>query len=175
VKKLKLQALCSLAAVIVFTAAGIAALMLRPPYWAAYAPVIMALGFAALLRYIPARSEYGAAQVIVENAIIRVQLAEIRGRTEWDLEEAEKLRETFSVYISTFGILLGGKTIKWGGSSEKRLKAVEIGRDYISVDYGTKENNQNFKLLYARPDEDELARIIKKFQYETNVVPSVAG
>ena len=174
-KKLKLHALCSLAAAIVFAVAGIVALMLRPPYWVAYEPVIMALGLVALLHYIPARKEYSAAQVIVENTIIRIQLAVTHGQTEWDKEEAEKLQETFVIYISTFGILLGSKTIIWGGSSDKRLKAVEIGRDYISIDHGTKENQQNVRLLYARPGEDELTEIIKKFQYETNVVPSVAG
>ena len=31
------------------------------------------------------------------------------------------------------------------------------------------------RLLYARPGEDELAGIIKKFRYETNVVPTIAG
>ena len=174
-KKLKLHALCSLAATIVFAAAAILALILRPPHWVAYEPVIMAIGLVALLHYIPARKEYGAAQVIVENAIIRIQPADLQGQTEWDSEEAEKLRETFVIYISTFGILLGSKTINWGGSSEKRLKAVEIGRDYISIDHGTKENSQNVRLLYARPGEDELAQIIEKFKYETNIVPSVAG
>ena len=174
-KKLKLHALCSLAAAIIFAAAGIVVLVLQPPYCVAYAPVIMALGLVALLHYTPVRKEYIAAQVIAENTIIRIQLADMHGHTEWDKEEAEKLQETFVIYISTFGILLGDKIINWGGGSEKRLKAVEIGRDYISIDHGTKENQQNVRLLYARPGEDELAEIIKKFHYETNVVPSVAG
>jgi len=155
-------------------AAGIIMLILQPPYWVAYDPVILAIGFVALLHFIPAIKEYSVAQVIVENTIIRIQLADMHGQTEWDIEEAEKLQETFVIYISTFGILLGSKIISWGGNSEKRLKAVEIGRDYISIDHGTKENNQNVRLLYARPGEDELAEIIKKFQYETNVIPSVA-
>jgi len=174
-KKLKLLALCSLAVAIVFTAAGIIAFILQPPYWVAYAPVILAIGLVALLHYIPARNEYSAAQVIVENTIIRIQLAYMHGQTEWDKEEAERLKETYVIYISTFGILMGDKIISWGGSSDKRLKAVEIGRNYISIDHGTKENNQNVRLLYARPGEDELTEIIKKFQYETNVVPSIAG
>jgi len=175
VKKLKLYALCLLTAVIVFAAAGTFAFVLRPPYWAAYAPVLSAIGLAALLCYFPARKDYRSAQVIVENAIIRIQIADMRGQTEWDREEAEKLREKLMIYISTFGVLLGSKIINWGGDSKKRLKAVEIGRDYISIGYGTKENNQNVRLLYARPGEDELTEIIEKFRYETNVVPSVAG
>ena len=174
-KKLKMHALCSLATAVVFVAAGTAVLILRPPYWAAYAPVIMAIGLAALLYYFPARKDFKSAQIIIENAIIRIQPAEIRGRTEWDMEEAEKLRESSTIYISTFGVLLGGKTINWGGDSDKRLKAVEIGCDYISIDHGAKENDQNVRLLYARPGEDELTEIIEKFRYETNVVPSVAG
>jgi len=135
----------------------------------------MAIGLVALLQYIPVQKEYSAAQVIVENRIIRIQLADMRGQTELDIEEAEKLRETYVIYISAFGILLGDKIISWGGSSDKRLKAVEIGREYISIDYGTNVNNQNVRLLYVRPGEDELAEIIQKFRYETNVVPSVDG
>jgi len=175
VKKIKLHALCSLAVAIVFAAAGIVVFILRPPYWVAYAPAIMAIGLVALLYYIPACKDYRSAQVITENTIIRIQLAEMHGQTEWDKEEAEKIRETFVISISTFGILLGNKIINWGGSSENRLKAVEIGSDYISIDHGTKENQQNIRLLYTRPGEDELAEIIEKFQYETNVVPSIAG
>jgi len=175
VKKLKLLAICSLAAAIVFEGAGFVSLILKPPYWGAYAPVIFAIGLVALLQYIPVRKEYSAAKLIVENTIICIQLADMYGQTEWDIEEAEKLRETYEIYISTFGILLGSKTIIWGGNSEKCLKAVEIGPDYISIDHGTKENDQNVKLLYARPGEDELAEIIKKFQDETNVIPSVTG
>jgi len=175
VRKLKLHAQYSLAATIVFAVAGIAAFILRPPYWVAYEPVILAIGLVALLHYIPSRKEYSAAQLIIENTIIRIKLADMHGQTEWDIEEAEKLKETYVIYISTFGILLGDKIISWGGKSEKRLKAVEIGRDHISIDYGTKENNQNIRLLYARPGEDELAEIIEKFRYETNVVPTVTG
>jgi len=175
VKKLKLHALCSLAASVVFMAAGTAAFILRPPYWAAYAPVIMAIGLAALLFYIPARKDFRSALVIVENTIIRIQPAVIRGQTEWDMEEAKKLRETLAIYISTFGVLLGGKIINWGGDSDKRLKTVEIGRDYISIDHGAKENHQNVRILYARPGGDELAEIVKKFRYETNIVPSIVG
>jgi len=174
-KKLVLHAYCSLAAVIVFTAALAVVLILRPPYWITYALIIFAAGLSALLQYTPARKNLRAAQLIVENTIIRIQLAAMRGQTELDREEAEKLRETFVIHVSTFGILLGNKVIKWGGRSGNRLKAVEIGRDYISIDCGTNENSQNVRLLYARPGEDELAGIIKKFQYETNVIPTIAG
>ena len=174
-KKLKLHAIFSLTATIVFAAAGIITLIMQPPYWDAYEPVILAIGLVALLHYIPSRKEYSTAQVIIENTIIRIQLADMHGQTELDKEDAEKLKETYVIYISTFGILLGDKTINWGGSSDKRLRAVEIGRDYISIDHGTKENSQNVRLLYARPGEDELAEIIEKFRYETNVVPSVTG
>jgi len=174
VKKLTLRARCSLAAVIVFAAALAAALILRPPYWIAYAPVILAAGFSALLYYTPAQKRFRTAQVIVENTIIRSQLAVLHGQTELTKEEAEELRESFGIYVSVFGILMGDKIINWGGASGNRLKAVEIGRDYISIDCGTKENDQHVRLLYARPGEEELAGIINKFRHETNVVPTIA-
>jgi len=175
VKKLKLHARGSLAAVIVFAAALTGALILRPPYWFSYTPIILAAELSALLYYIPAYKNLELARIIVDNTIIRNQLVILRGQTELDREEAEKLRETFEIYVSTFGILLGDKIIHWGGSSGKKLKTVEIGQDYISIDCGTKVNNQNVRLLYSRPDDDTLADIIEKFRYETGVIPVIAG
>ena len=175
VRKLKLHTICSLIGAVIFLTAGSMVLILQPPYCVAYVPVILAFGLVALLHYIPVRREYKVAQAIVENTIICIEPANMQGQTEWDLEEAEKLKESFVIYISTFGILLGDKIISWGNTGDKKLKAVEIGRDYISIDHGTNENPQNIRLLYARPGEDELTEVIEKFKYETNVVPRVTG
>ena len=160
-KKLTLHARGSLTAVIVFAAALAGALILRPPYWLAYAPVILAAGLAALLHYIPARKNLRSAQLIVENTIIPIQPAVICGQTN------------FGIYVSVFGILLDDQIIEWGGGSGKSLKAVKIGRDYISIDCGTKEDDQHVRLLYPRPGDDELTAIIEKFRYETGIVPTM--
>ena len=162
-KKLTLYVRCSLAAVIVFAAALAGALILRPPYLLAYAPIILASGLSALLRYTSARRNLRAARLIVENTIVSIQPAVICGQAN------------FEIYVSVFGILLDDRIIEWGGGSGKSLKAVEIGCDYISIDCGTKGNNQHVRLLYSRPGDDELATVIEKFRYETGVVPVKEG
>jgi hypothetical protein len=50
---------------------------------------------------------------------------------------------------------------------------VEIGRDYLSIDYGIDMDIRNIRLLYARPDSDILAGIIEKFRYETGITPTI--
>ena len=173
-KKLVLHARCSMIAVIVFAAALAAVLVQRPPNWVTYAPVILAAVLAALLGYAPARKNLKAAQLIMENTIIPIQLVVLRGQTEEDKEKAEKLNEYFGIYISAFGILLGDKIVMFNQNGIW-LRKVEIGRDYISFDYGTKDEAlQNIRLLYSRPSEDELADIIEKFREETAVVPVIA-
>ena len=89
------------------------------------------------------------------------------------MKKAEKLRENYGIYVSTFGILLGDKIIMFNQSGIW-LRKVEIGRDYISFDYGARDEAlQNIRLLYSRPDGDELAGIIEKFRDETRVIPVI--
>ncbi len=85
--------------------------------------------------------------------------------------EAESC-ETVEMYVSCFGILLGSKVIKFNQEGI-RLKAVEIGRYYLSIDYGIDMDIRNIRLLYARPDSAVLAGIIEKFRYETGVTPTI--
>ena len=171
-KKLVLHARVSLAAVVVCAAALTVALIQRPTNWTAYALMILAAELAALFRYVPARKKLISAQLIVENAILHIEPAVLHGRNK---EAEENLCETVGMYVSVFGILLGGEIITWGqdGDRDGRLKAVEIGRDYLSIDYGTRGEAQNIRLLYARPDSDSLAGIVKKFRYETGIVPVI--
>ena len=172
-KRLVLHAHCLLAAVIVFAAALAGVLILRPQNWIAYAPVILAAGLAALLHYTPACKNLRSAQLIVENTIIPIEPAVLRGRTEEAREEAENLCENFRIYVSAFGILLGDKVIVFNQNGIW-LRKVEIGRDYISFDYGARDDAlKNIRLLYSRPDGNELADIIGKFREETRVVPVI--
>jgi hypothetical protein len=50
---------------------------------------------------------------------------------------------------------------------------VEIGQDYLSIDYGRGAEVNNIRLLYIRPDSVVLATIIEKFRFETGIVPVV--
>ena len=76
------------------------------------------------------------------------------------------------MFVSGFGILLGSKIIKFNQGGI-RLKAVEIGRDYLSIDFGTDVEIRNIRLLHIRPDSAALAGIIEKFRYETGITPTI--
>ncbi|MGI1659999.1 MAG: hypothetical protein ACRKFN_13695 [Desulfitobacterium sp.] len=112
-----------------------------------------------------------AAQLILENQILHIQPVVFR---ELDDRKESEIRscETVEMFISGFGILLGSKIIKFNQEGI-RLKAVEIGRDYLSIDYGTDGEVRNIRLIHARPDSAVLVGIIEKFRYETGIVPVV--
>lgn len=162
-----------LIAVIAFAAALAGVLIVQPLNWLVYAPVILAAALAALLHYTPARKNLKSAQLIAENTIIFIEPAVLHGRTEEDRENAEKLGENFRINISAFGILLGDKIILFNQNGIW-LRKVEIAQDYISLDYGSRDEAlQNIRILYSRPDENALADIIEKFRTETRVVPVI--
>lgn len=52
------------------------------------------------------------------------------------------------------------------------LKAVELGRDYISLTYGNDEWLQNARLQHAAVEPGELERVIEQFRYETGIIPT---
>ena len=111
------------------------------------------------------------ARLIVENQILHIQPAVFRepgNRKESGIQPCEIVE----MFVSGFGILLGSKIIKFNQEGI-RLKAVEIGRDYLSIDYGIDMDIRNIRLLYARPDSDVLAGIIENFRYETGITPTI--
>lgn len=112
-----------------------------------------------------------AARLIVENQILHIQPAVLRERDSTKESEAESC-ETVEMFVSCFGILLGSKVIKFNQEGI-RLKAVKIGRDYLSLDYGRDTDIRSIRLIYSRPDSDVLEAIIEKFHYETGITPTI--
>jgi len=166
----------SLLATTIFCAVSIAAAsVIQFSHWKYCFSFALIGGSITTALYLFTRKKLILTEIIIDNTIIHIQPAVISGTTDDDKAETEKLREKFGVRISTFGILLGNKIINWGVGNENRLKAAEIGKDYISIDYGTVIEMQNIRLLYSRPDGDELADIVKKFQHETGIVPVIAA
>jgi hypothetical protein len=55
----------------------------------------------------------------------------------------------------------------------QRLKAVEIGQDYLSPDYGRDTDIRNIRLIHSSPDSAVLESIIEKFRYETGITPTI--
>lgn len=81
------------------------------------------------------------AQLIVENQIFHIEPAVYR-KPEDRKESGIQPCETVEMFVSAFGILLGSKIIKFNQGGI-RLKAVEIGRDYLSIDFGTDAEIRN--------------------------------
>lgn len=108
------------------------------------------------------------ARLIVENQILHIHTAVIRdGLKSENTEDIE-------VFVSYFGILLDSKIIKFNQDGVL-LKAVEIGRDFISLTYGTDKRMQNTRLLRAAIGVEELEKIAERFRYETGITPVISN
>ena len=123
------------------------------------------------------------AKLIIENKILYIQPMAMgdlgwecgsSGRIDKDLgkDAAGLPAESIEVFVSCFGILLGPKIIKFNQEGI-RLKAVDIGRDYLSLDYGRDTDLRNIRLIHSRPDSAVLADIIEKFRYESGITPTI--
>ena len=170
-KKIAWYARSFLAASIFCAVAFAAVLILQPANWKPYAAMALSAGLIAAFLFFTMNQRLTAARLIVENQILHIQPAVQRVRNSMKESEAESL-ETVEMFVSCFGILLGSKVIKFNQEGI-RLKAVEIGRDYLSLDYGRDMDVRNIRLIHASPDSTVLASIIEKFRYETGITPTV--
>ena len=162
-KKLALHAWGFLTTAVICAAALTAALALRFSRWEYCTIFALMTGTLAVALFFAAREKFMTAKAIADSAVIRIQPAVICGQSN------------FGIYVSSFGILLGTKIIKFNQNGIW-LRNVEIGQDYISFSYGARgEELQNIRLLYSKPDKDSLAGIIENFRKDTGVVPTIAG
>lgn len=148
-----------------------AALIWQPSHWKWYVIALSATGLVAAYLFFTLCKKLTASRLIVENQILHIQPAVFRerdGRKEIEIQPCE----TVEMFVSCFGILMGSKIIKFNQEGIQ-LKTVEIGRDYLSIDYGTDTDIRNIRLIHARPNSAALTDIIEKFRYETGVVPII--
>jgi len=170
-KKIAWYARSFLAASIFCAAAFAAVLILHSPHWKPYAVMALSAGLLAAFLFFTENQKLTAARLIVENQILHIQPAVLRERDSVKESDVESC-ETVEMFVSCFGILLGSKVIKFNQEGIQ-LKAVEIGRDYLSLDYGRDMDIRNVRLIYSRPDSTVLAGIIEKFRYETGIIPTI--
>jgi xanthosine utilization system XapX-like protein len=170
-KKIARYARCFLAASIFCAVTFAAALILQPSNWKPYAVVALSAGLIVTFLFFTMNQRLTAARLIVENQILHIQPAVLRERDSIKESEAE-FCETVEMFVSCFGILLGSKIIKFNQEGIQ-LKAVEIGRDYLSLDYGRDTDIRSIKLIHSRPDNPDLESIIEKFRYETGITPTI--
>ena len=172
-KKIVWYAKYSLTAAIFCAVAFAATLILQPPNWKPYAVVALTVGLITAFLFFTMSQRLKAARLIIENQILHIQPAVLRVRDSTKESEAESC-ETVEMFVSCFGILLGTKVIKFNQEGIQ-LKAVEIGQDYLSLDYGRDTDIRSIRLIYSRPDSAVLGDIIEKFRYETGITPTIVN
>ena len=110
------------------------------------------------------------ARLIAENPILHIHTAVISDISGEAAQRSDS--ENTEVFISYFGILLDEKTIKFNQDGI-RLRAVEIGADFISLTYGTEKRTQNIRLLRPAIDPAAMEKICERFRYETGITPTL--
>jgi len=119
--------------------------------------LLLGLSFREYRKYIFAR-------LIIDNRIIHIEAAET--------EPESQKKKCFEIFVSCFGILLCSRIIKFNVEGI-RLEKVEIGYDYILLDYGKGDKCETIRLLHGNINSPELQDIIEKFRRETGVIPEV--
>ncbi len=113
--------------------------------------------------------ELKIAGLIADNAILNLCTATI---SEFPSEGRRRRQaQSSEVLISYFGVLLNDRVIKYNQEGI-RLRAMEIGPDYISFSYGMGQRVEEIRLLRPPLDSDALQEISDKFRYETGVAPT---
>lgn len=132
-------------------------------------PIVMIIGLILIILLAYESAKYRTARLITENPIMHYNTALIS-----DISDQEPKRpniEYDEIIVSYFGILLNDKTIMFNQKGI-RLKAVVIGKAFISLTYGTKTRTRNIRLLCPLIGPDAIGEISKKFIYETGITPA---
>lgn len=110
------------------------------------------------------------ARLIAENSILHISTAVI---SDISSEAAHRSSiENTEMIVSYFGILIGEKIIKFNQDGI-RLRALEIGEDFISFTYGTQKRTRNIRLLRPVIDPAAMEEIFERLRYETGITPTL--
>ena len=112
--------------------------------------------------------ELKTAELIADNRILHVRPAVVGP----DGSGRPSPSGSMEVFVSGFGMLLDSKVIKFNMNGI-RLKGVEIGSEYLSLDYGTDRGTQKTRILHAAMDSREMRDMAEKFRFETGIVPVI--
>lgn len=111
------------------------------------------------------------ASLIWDNRILVVPSAALYlpgGKGKKDVEET---------IVSTFGVLVGNKTYKWGsdGLHGVRLRSIEIDRAKICLTFGDGAQSMRVELLHGLVDEQGVLAVKQKLWRETGVLATISG
>ena len=123
--------------------------------------------------YVREYTRLKAALLIIENQILHIRPVVIDTQ-ESGKEMKASPDECIDVFVSGFGILLGSSIIRFNQEGI-HLMTVEFGRDFIAFTYGTDKWVHSTRLLCARIEKEELAKILERFRYETGIVPTIVN
>ncbi len=132
------------------------------------ASVMIASGVSAGF-WIRERGKLKVARLIAENPILHIRTATISNISQ-ETAQPEDIENT-EMFVSYFGILLDTKIIKFNQDGI-RLRAVEIGPDFIVFTYGTEKRMQSTRLLRPPLDPAAMDEISERFRYETGITPT---
>lgn len=154
---------CFFVVTVLETTAFVTSIFLKLPNWKVFAAMSLTTVIITGFLFVKAKANVQAAQLIIENQILHIQPAIFIDQDE-----------SIEVYVSCFGILLESRIIKFNQEGIL-LKAVELGRGYITLTYGRDRRTQSIKLICADISDDQLQAIIRRFCYETGVVPVITN
>lgn len=137
-------------------------------HFSAFALLIAGTAVLAVLALRALRT-FNSARLIMENELMHACPAVVK--SEGAVQAGNCAME---VSISCFGILLDTRVIRFNRKSN-RLRRVEIGRDYISLSWGTEKKPGSARLLHQVMDAAEIQKTAERFLFETGIQPIVAG
>jgi hypothetical protein len=79
--------------------------------------------------------------------------------------------------VSTFGILIGSETFRWGldGVSGVRLRSAHIDQEWMSLIFGDADRTVRVELLHGMTQERAVLDTAQKLLYETGVTAEIIG
>lgn len=105
-----------------------------------------------------------SADLIIDNQILHIRPAVVDSK-----ECGSTGAEGIDIYLSCFGILLSSRVICFNRKSNK-LSSVEIGKNFISLSYGTAQHTEKTRLLIEPINAEIMKSIAERFRFETGVV-----
>lgn len=114
---------------------------------------------------------YRIAKLILENQILFIQTAKMKKLKLKRLDDKFSVIDS-GVYISCFGILIDSKVIRYNIDNIK-LKEIEIDDKYLYITFGNPINDNSISILYGKMGKEELQSFMKKFNYETGIIPKI--
>jgi len=111
----------------------------------------------------------GAELAALYSATVPSALISIPGR--------QMKKDTEETVVSTFGILIGSETYRWGldGVHGVRLHAAHIDHEWMYLTFGDTAQTMRVELLHGMTQKRAVLEAAQKLFHETGVAASITG